>query len=105
MCFHIPLTVVLTVNPSTYVELPIFCILEWPSGFHFVISLSVFVSFGEVKCNKDVVQSTAALNTVLVKKIMWYFSFIFPSMNHPQLGHLESKVLQVFTVVKKHNVV
>jgi len=51
MCleFHITLAVVFTVNPSTYVERPIFCILEWPSGFNFVISLSVLVSFGKVK--------------------------------------------------------
>jgi len=47
--FHVNLTVVLTVNPSTYVELPIFCILEWPRGFNFVISLSFLVSFREVK--------------------------------------------------------
>jgi len=46
MC--VTLTVVLTV-PSTYVELPIFCISEWPRGFNFVISLSFLVSFGEVK--------------------------------------------------------
>jgi hypothetical protein len=51
MCleFHITLAVVVTVNPSTYVELPIFCISELLSGFNFVVSLSVLVSFGEVK--------------------------------------------------------
>jgi len=43
------LAVVLTVNPSTYVELPIFCISEWPRGFNFVISLSFIVSFGKIK--------------------------------------------------------
>ena len=50
MCwqFHVTLTVVLTVNPSTYVELPIFGILEWPWGYNCVISLSFLVPFGEV---------------------------------------------------------
>jgi len=43
------LTVVLTVNPSTNAELPIFYISEWPRVFNFVISLSFLVLFGEVK--------------------------------------------------------
>jgi len=43
------LAVVLTVNPPTYVELPIFCISEWPRGFNFVICLSFLVSFEEIK--------------------------------------------------------
>jgi len=40
---------VLTVNPPTFVELPTFCILEWPRGYNFAIPLSCLVSFGEVK--------------------------------------------------------
>jgi hypothetical protein len=41
-------------------------------GFNFIISLSFLVSFlgSKRNCNTEVVQSTAALNTVLVKKIM-----------------------------------
>jgi len=39
----------LTLNPSTYVELPLFCISEWPRGFNFVISLSSLILFGKVK--------------------------------------------------------
>jgi hypothetical protein len=32
-----------------------------------------------------VVQSTAALNAVLIQTIMWYLSFIFPSISLPHL--------------------
>jgi hypothetical protein len=43
----------------------IFCISEWPRGFNFIIFLAFPVAFGEVKeTNTEVVQSTAALNTV-----------------------------------------
>jgi len=64
-------------------------------GCNFVISRYFLVSFGGSKrnCNTEVVQSTVALNAVLVKKIMWYLSFSFPSMNHPQFYHLYFKVL------------
>jgi len=43
------LAVALAVNPSTYVELPIFCISEWPRGFNFVICLPFLIAFGEIK--------------------------------------------------------
>ena len=42
-------TVVLTVNTPTYVELPKFCISEWPKSCNFVISRSFVVSIGEGK--------------------------------------------------------
>jgi len=44
---HISWVVVLTVNPSVYVELVTFCISEWFAAFSFVISFYFFVSFDE----------------------------------------------------------
>jgi hypothetical protein len=38
----------LTVNPSTYVELPTFCISEWLAVFNIIISSYFIVSFHEV---------------------------------------------------------
>ena len=45
--FHISWVVVLTVNPSIYVELVTFCISEWLAAFSFVISFCFVVSFDE----------------------------------------------------------
>jgi len=42
------LGVVLTVNPSPYVEHPTFCISEWLAAFNIVISFYFLVSFDEV---------------------------------------------------------
>ena len=42
---HISWVVVLTVNPSIYVELITFCISEWLAAFSFVISFYFVVSF------------------------------------------------------------
>ena len=39
--------VVLTVNPSAYVELVTFCISEWLAAFSFVIFFYFLVSFDE----------------------------------------------------------
>ena len=39
---------VLTVNPSTYVELPTFCISEWLAAFNIVICSYFIVSVDEV---------------------------------------------------------
>ena len=89
----------LTVNPSTYV-------FEFQNGLEIVISLfllSCFIWGSKRNCNTEVVQSSAALNTALVKKIMWYL-FSFPSTNHPNFCHLYS-LLQVSTLVKKYNIV
>jgi len=47
--------------------------------------LSCFIWGSKTNRNTEVVQSTAALNSVLVKKITCYLSFCFPSMNHPHL--------------------
>ena len=55
--------------------------------------LPCFTWESKTNCNTEVVQRTAALNTVLVKKIMWYLSFCFPSMNHPHLCLLYLQVL------------
>ena len=52
------------------------------------------------------VQSTAALNTVLVKKIMWYFSFSFPAWNiHTIVTYISKFFTSGFPVVKKNNTV
>jgi len=40
--------IVLNVNPSTYVELPTFCISVWLAGFNIVISFYFIVSFDKV---------------------------------------------------------
>jgi len=61
---------------------------------YYTISLiSSFIWGSETNCNTEVVQSIAALNTVLVKKIMWYLSFSFPCMNHTHFCHLYIKFL------------
>ena len=44
-------------------------------------------------CNTEMVQSIATLNTALVKKILWYFSFRFPRMNHTHLCLLHHQVI------------
>jgi len=44
---HISWVVVLTVNPSVYVELVTFCISEWLAAFSFVIFFDFLVSFDE----------------------------------------------------------
>ena len=44
---HISWVVVLTVNPSVYVELVTFCISEWLAVFSFVISIYFVISFDE----------------------------------------------------------
>ena len=79
----------LTVNPSTY--------FAFQNGlevlFYYISFLSCCVWGNKRNCHKEVVQSTAALNTVLVKKIMWYLSFSFPIMNHPHYCHLYFEVL------------
>ena len=46
-------------------------------------------------CNTEVVQSIATLNTVLVKKTLWYFLFRFCRMNHPHLCLLHFQVIYV----------
>ena len=46
-------------------------------------------------CNTEMVQSIATLNTVLVKKTLWYFLFRFCSMNHPHLRLLHFLVIYV----------
>jgi len=56
-------------------------------------SLSCFIWGSKTNCNTEVVRSTATLNTVLVKKIMWYLSFSFSSLNHPHLCLLYLQVL------------
>ena len=72
----------------------IFCISEWPRDCNFITSfLSCFIWGSKRNCNTEVVQSSAAINTMLVKKIMWYLSFSFPSMNHPHFCHLYFEVL------------
>jgi len=58
-----------------------------------------FLLGGNRNCNTEVVQCAATLNARLVKNKM-YFYFSFSKKNHP-LGSL----LQVFTLVNKHNVV
>jgi hypothetical protein len=40
---------VLTANPSTYVELPTFCISEWLRSYNYVVSFYFLVSFEELK--------------------------------------------------------
>jgi len=45
-------------------------------------------------CNTEVVLSPSALNTVLVKEIMWYWSFSFPNMKH---SHFFTCILKLFT--------
>jgi len=47
--------------------------------------ISCFIGGGKTNCNTEVMHSTAALNTTLVKKIMCYLSFCFPNMNHTHL--------------------
>ena len=42
---HIPWVVVLTVNPSIYVELITLCIWEWLAAFSFVLFFYFVVSF------------------------------------------------------------
>jgi len=44
---HISLVVVLTVNPSVYIERITFCISEWLAAFSFVIFFYFLVSFDE----------------------------------------------------------
>ena len=79
--------VVLTVNPSAYVELVTFCISEWLAAFSFVIFFYFLVSFDEaVETNSDVVQSTA--------------TYISVGSEHNVL-----LVIQFFTVANKHDVV
>ena len=54
ICFIFVLTaaynlgIVLTVNPSTYVEHPTFCISVWLAAFSVVISFNFLVSFDKV---------------------------------------------------------
>jgi hypothetical protein len=60
---------VLTVNLSTYVELPIFHTSEWLVTFSFVTSFYFLFSFeeSEKNCNTEMMQSAATLNAMLVK--------------------------------------
>jgi hypothetical protein len=71
--FHISWVVVFIINPSIYIELVTFSILEWLATFSFVICI-YFVSFDEaVETNSEVVQSAATLHYgMLVQNIMWY---------------------------------
>ena len=72
----------------------IFCISQWPRGCNFIISFLSCFSWGNKRnCNTEIVQSSAALNTVLVKQIIWYLSFSFPIMKHPHFCHLYFEVL------------
>jgi hypothetical protein len=69
---HVCWVVVLTVNPSLYIETVTFCFLEWLAAFSFVISFNFVVSFDE-EVDSEEVQSTATLHqAVLVHNIMWY---------------------------------
>jgi len=45
--FHISWVVVLTANPSIYVELITLCISEWLTAFSFVVSFYFVVSFDQ----------------------------------------------------------
>jgi hypothetical protein len=69
--------------------------------------LSCVIWGSKTNCNTEVVQNIAPLNTALVKKILWYFSFRFPSTNRPYLCLLYLQVIyfQVFTVGNKHNLI
>ena len=78
-----------------YVELPIHY-LAFQNGleviFFYISILSCSIWGSKANCNTEVVQSTAALNTVWVKEIMWYRSFSFASMIHSHYCHLYFKV-------------
>jgi hypothetical protein len=68
------LDILLTVNPSTYVGHPTFCISEWLAAFNVVISLYFLVAFekGSRNYNTELVQIAVTLNAMLVKSIGSY---------------------------------
>ena len=61
---HISWVVVLTVNPSVYVELITLYSSEWLAAFSFVVSFYFVVSFDKAvdNSNSSVVQSAATLH-------------------------------------------
>ena len=71
---HISWVVVLTINPSIYVELITLYISEWLAAFSFVLFFYFVVSFDKAvdTVNSDVVQSAATLHhAVLVQNTLW----------------------------------
>jgi hypothetical protein len=68
--------------------------------------LSCFIWGSKTNCNTQSLQSTAPLHNVLVNKIMCYLSFSCPTMNNRLFSHIfQIYLLQVFRMVKKHNIV
>jgi hypothetical protein len=93
---HVSWVVVLTVNPSMYVEIITFCISEWLAGFSFVISFYFLVSYDKAvetitqkgcKVQQRTSCSVGSAHNVIF--VIWFLLFL----------------LQFFTVVNKHNVV
>jgi len=75
---HISWVVVLTVNPSVYVELVTFCISEWLAAFNFVMFFYFLVSFDEAV--ESVMQMWCKVQhptSVLVQNIMCTCNSVF----------------------------
>jgi len=76
---HISWVVILTVNPSVYVELITFCISEWLAAFSFVIFFYFFVSFDEAVETVMQMFKMQQATSVLVQNIMCTCNSVFPA--------------------------
>jgi hypothetical protein len=90
------------------IQILVFCILEWPRGFHFIISLSFLVSFGEVKELSHKIgakQCSIKYCVGIENNVMLVIQLSQHLLSTPLSLVFRSTLFQGFTVVKKHNVV
>ena len=100
---HISCVVLLTINPSIYLELVTLCISEWLAAFSFVLSFYFVVLFDkavdtvtQMWCKVQqhyIMQHRFRTNVVLVIQFF---------LHEPSSSFF---LVQVFTMVNKHNVV